>query len=73
LERDQSEKSGLDIKKVEWTATKVSIGGVDYALNQRTNEIYDYASYQRAIETGSELILIGRLVKDAKGTKIVKV
>jgi hypothetical protein len=73
LERDQSEKSGLDIKKVEWTATKVSIGGVDYALNQRTNEIYDYASYQRAVETGSELILIGRLVKDAKGTKIVKV
>lgn len=73
LERDQSEKSGLDIKKVEWTATKVSIGGVDYALNQRTNDLYDYASYQRAVETGSELILIGRLVKDAKGTKIVKV
>jgi hypothetical protein len=73
LERDQSEKSGLDIKRVEWTATKVSIGGVDYALNQRTNELYDYASYQRATEMGSELILIGRLVKDAKGTKIVKV
>ena len=73
LERDQSEKSGLDIKKVEWTATKVSIGGVDYALNQRTNELYDYASYQRAVDTGSELILIGRLVKDAKGTKIVRV
>ena len=73
LERDQSEKSGLDIKRVAWTATKVTIGGVDYALNQKTNELYDYASYQRAVETGSELILFGRLVKDAKGTKIVKV
>jgi hypothetical protein len=73
LERDQSEKSGLDIKRVAWTATKVTIGGVDYALNQKTNELYDYASYQRAVDTGSELILIGRLVKDAKGTKIVKV
>ena len=73
LEKDQGEKAGLDIKTINWVATKVTIAGVEYALNEKTNEVYDFESYQRAVQTGSQPILIGRLVKDAKGTKLMRV
>jgi hypothetical protein len=73
LERDQSEKSGLDIKKINWTASKITIEGVVYAMNPGTKELYDFDSYQRHLDIGTQMILIGRLVTDGIGTKIVRV
>ena len=35
----------------------------EYVLNKDTNEVYDYASYKRALELGTELIKIGKLMK----------
>jgi hypothetical protein len=62
---------------INWTADTVNmnIDGIkkQYARNPQTNEIYDYKSYQDAVEFGSELILIGKLMKKPDGKfKFVK-
>jgi len=62
LEKDKEEKVGLDVKKINWKGVKVSIGGKDYVLNKKTNELYDYDSYLRAVKTGSEPTYEGRLI-----------
>lgn len=61
LEKDQNVKEGLDVKKIHWRGVKIVYEGVEYALNKQTNEVYDMDSYVRAVNTGSEPILIGRL------------
>ena len=60
------------MKEVKWTATKIKDkNGVEYAINPKTNEVYDLESYERHIETGSELQLIGNIiVRMEKGKKI---
>jgi hypothetical protein len=62
LLNDLGEKDDLDIKTLKWRARKVTVGGVEYALNENTNELYNYESYQRAIRLGTEPALEGRLV-----------
>lgn len=61
LEKDQTVKEGLDVKKIHWRGVKIVFEGVEYALNKQTNEVYDMDSYVRAVNTGSEPILVGRL------------
>lgn len=73
LEKDQSEKLGLDNKRIDWKATKVKIAGKDYAMNERTNEIYDFESYQQAVQGNGEPRLIGRLVNEGNKMKFVPV
>jgi hypothetical protein len=73
LEKDQSEKSGLDIKRIDWVARKVKIANRNYAMNERTNELYDFESYQRATQGIGEPILVGRLVNEGNKMKFVPV
>ena len=73
MEKDQSEKLGLDNKRIDWKATKVKIAGKDYAMNERTNEIYDFESYQQAVQGNGEPRLIGRLVNEGNKMKFVPV
>jgi hypothetical protein len=42
---------------------KTDINKVDYALNERTMDIYEYDSYIKAKELGTQLIFVGKLVK----------
>jgi hypothetical protein len=62
LENDRDEKSGLDIKKIKWAAREININGKTYALNEETMELYDLASYNAAVATGSELIRVNKLI-----------
>jgi len=62
FERDREDKTGLDVSTLKWRAIKVTIAGIEYAMNEDTHELYDFESYQRAARTGVEPILIGRLV-----------
>jgi Type III restriction enzyme, res subunit len=73
LQKDQGEKSGLDVKRLEWVAIKVNVAGKDYAMNQRTGELYDFESYQRATQGMGEPILVGRLVTEGNKQKFVPV
>lgn len=67
LEDDQAQKEGLDVRKISWTANKVTINGKDYAARENSNEIYDLDSYLQASkgEGIAQPILVGRLVDQA--------
>jgi hypothetical protein len=70
FEKDSEEKEGLDLRAITWRAQKITINGVFYALNPKTNEVYDFESYKRAIDNkNSDLVLVGN-IKDGKFVKI---
>lgn len=70
---DTEVKEGLDVKTVKMRAIKVTIGGIEYAFNETTRELYDYGSYMAALSSGNEPRLIGRLVNQNGQYKIVPV
>jgi hypothetical protein len=72
FEEDKGSKEGLDVKRVKWIAQKITQDGTDYALNKDTMDVYDYESYQKALEFGSEPLLIGKLIRRGNQYKIVK-
>jgi hypothetical protein len=71
FENDRSTKEGLDVQTIKWEAREIKEDGIKYALNEDTMEVYDFESYQRAKEHGTELVLVGKLVKD-KGKYVIK-
>jgi hypothetical protein len=58
LEKDRDEKSGLDVAPVRWAAIDVEINGEKYALNEDTNELYNFKSYEKAVTSGSSSVLV---------------
>jgi len=72
FDEDADVKEGLDVKKIALKAIKVTIGGIDYALNESTYELYDYQSYMSALQTGVQPRLIGKLVNQNGQYKIAK-
>jgi hypothetical protein len=62
-EDSKSEKSDLNVQKITWKAQKIKFEGVEYALKVDTNEVFDLNSYEEAKITGSEMTLVGHLVK----------
>ena len=73
FDRDREEKTGLDVETVRWKAIKVTIAGIEYALNEDTMELYDFESYQRSVQSGVSPILIGRLINKKGRYEIVRV
>jgi len=73
FEKDKQDKGGLDTKKIKWKGQKIMENGIDYVLNPITKEVYDYKSYQRATEVGSELVLVGKLIEKEGRLKIERV
>jgi len=71
FENDRSTKEGLDVRTIKWEAREIKENGVKYALNENTMEVYDFESYQRAKEFGTELVLVGKLVKE-KGKYVIQ-
>jgi hypothetical protein len=67
FETDMSEKQDLNVRGVVVKAVKITYKNVDYAYNKDNNEVYDYASYTQAKETGAEPTVVGKIV----GNKIV--
>jgi hypothetical protein len=66
LSVDVNVKSNLDIKKVKRVIQIIKQGDTEYALDKKTMYVYDYESYQRNKDTGSDMIYVGRLVKRNK-------
>ena len=79
-EYEREEKRNL--KKIEWTAEVVTLGGIKYALrrfNQKLparkapeGELYDLQSYLRALKLGGNPVLVGYLRIDPKTRKLKK-
>jgi hypothetical protein len=71
LEQDLGEKEeGL---KQTVKIQKVKIGEKMYALNAKTNELYDIEDYERSKKSAANLIPIGRLRKGPDGVQIVDI
>uniref|UniRef100_A0A6C0DQX9 Helicase C-terminal domain-containing protein n=1 Tax=viral metagenome TaxID=1070528 RepID=A0A6C0DQX9_9ZZZZ len=73
LDKDMGEKSDLNVREVKVKLKKFKLEGQDYAFNPDTTEVFDYESYENALKTGSEMILIGKLVRKGKGFKLERV
>jgi len=80
LEMDTSEKTDINVKTRKWTAQIITDPStkIKYALNPKTNEVYDLDSYEKTKNKTGELIYIGKLVKsiqviDGKKTTIFKI
>jgi len=69
---DKITKEEMDVQKVQWVARKITQDGIDYALNEDTMEVYDFDSYQKAREYGTDLVLIGKLMKKSGRYVIVR-
>ena len=72
FERDRDEKEGLDLRVLTWRAREITYEGVEYALNEDTYEVYDLESYKRAVASGGEPILVGRLENIRGQYRLVK-
>jgi hypothetical protein len=67
FEQDRGQKTDLNTRVIEWDADELTIGNVTYAVNKKTNELYDYISYLAAKKNGTEPILLGTLRKKGDG------
>ena len=74
MELDQSDMvAAINKDKITWTAVPVTIYGIKYAarkVKETLYNIYDLASYQKAVEAGGDPILIGTLEVKPDGKKI---
>ena len=64
LEVDANIKDELNIKTVNRQVDRITYNNKDYVLNLHTNEVYNFESYQNAIETGNPPMIEGYLVND---------
>lgn len=64
LEVDANIKDDLNIKKVTWKTQKITYNNKDYVLNLNTNEVYNFESYQNAVQTGNQPMVEGYLVNN---------
>jgi hypothetical protein len=70
IDIDKSDKKELNLKEnVLDNLQEITYKGTKYALDTKTNKIYDYESYQAAQEKMGDLIFVGNMVsKDGKQT-----
>jgi len=68
IDIDKSDKKELNLKEnVLDNLQEITYKGTKYALDTKTNKIYDYESYQAAQEKMGDLIFVGKMVsKDEK-------
>ena len=65
FDQDAELKEDLNVAKTKAAIKKVKIGDTQYAYNTATNEVYELESFERAQKTGTEPIVVGKLVKKA--------
>jgi len=65
FDQDAELKEDLNVAKTKAAIKKVKIGDTQYAYNTATNEVYELESFERAQKTGTEPIVVGKLVKQA--------
>lgn len=65
LQVDSTIKDNLDNKEITWKGVKITYkNNKDYVINPNTNEVYNYDSYQDAINNNGQLILEGHIVNN---------
>ena len=72
LEEDQHQKDDLNIRTEKLKLTKLTISGIDYAVDRDTNIVYDLESYKRTKKTNEDLLVVGKLEKIKGRLTLVK-
>ena len=68
FENDRGKKQAkLNKRVVQWEAEELTYRGKKYAVNRRTNEIFDYDSYLLSRESGAEPVLVGHIETNSAG------
>lgn len=62
IEHDEQYKEELETKKTVIKMTEVAIGGVKYAFNPATKQVYNLEDYERTRMTGEDLVPVGKIV-----------
>jgi hypothetical protein len=63
LEEDQHQKDDLNIRTEKLKLTKLTISGIDYAVDRESGIVYDLESYKRSKKTNEDLLVVGKLEK----------
>jgi hypothetical protein len=73
FENDRGKKQAkLNKRVVQWEAEELTYRGKKFAVNRRTNEIFDYDSYLLSRESGAEPVLVGHIeINSANKMKVV--
>jgi len=74
LAQEVAEKGVQEVRETKVKLIKITIpneAGVakDYALNRTTKEVFDFADYQAALESGADLVRIGYMEESGRGQK----
>ena len=69
LEQEMAEKDVTEVRQAKIRMVKIidPTSKHEYALNPRTKEVFDYADYKRALETGEDLTRVGILEQGRSG------
>ena len=67
LDSDMSQKTGLNVREKTQNIIEITYKGKKYALNQDTNELFDYESYLISKEDAA---LVGHLVRNGRKQEI---
>ena len=70
--KESDKISQANEKIVESQVDIIKMSGKEYALNKKTKDVYDIDSFRVAQETGSEPIIVGRLIQMGKKYKFEK-
>ena len=67
LDSDMSQKTGLNVREKTQNIIEITYKGKKYALNQDTNELFDYESY---LVSKEDAALVGHLVRNGRKQEI---
>jgi hypothetical protein len=71
LEQDLGEMEEINLRKTKLKLKKTKpIDGVVYAVDPKTNVLYDLESYEQVQQGVGELLKVGTLVKEGKGFRV---
>jgi hypothetical protein len=74
IDQEVAEKDVREVRETKVKLVKITIpnaAGVakEYAFNRTTKEVFDFADYQAALDSGAEIVRIGYLEETGRGAK----
>ena len=73
MEEDLSkgETANVNERREKVAVVEFRYEGEDYVKNVKNGEIYTRANYNRVLETGEDLVVVGKMVRDLEGKERV--
>ena len=70
ISQDIAEKDVKETRDVKSKISKITYNGMDYALNQRTNELFNYKDAEQNEFDTSQISAIGKIMGKGKTMKV---